>query len=314
MAETQVTQNLPPEYIQQGYTNLIQNASDYVGSAGPLPNFQLAGFSPAQQQAMQQAYSMQGYSYDPSTGFTQTGQAAGQPEMELGLGALGQYGNQAGSLYNQAASAQFDPSSYKNYLNPFQDEITKAINEQGAMAQNQAAAQQAMGGTYGGSRGQIQQGQIQGNIFDTIGQATSQNYNTAMGQAMQNFQNEQQRGFAGAQGLGALGQSMNQGYQNQAMMQNQLQGQGVNQMMGIGQMQQQLGQASLDADRANQMQLINRPMQMYGFMSDILSGAPATMGYQYTQNYGQAGSPFSQMLGTGASILGGLGQFGKMMK
>ena len=85
-------------------------------------------------------------------------------------------------------------------------------------------------------------------------------------------------------------------------------------MMGIGQMQQQLGQASLDADRANQMQLINRPMQMYGFMSDILSGAPATMGYQYTQNYGQAGSPFSQMLGTGASILGGLGQFGKMMK
>ena len=98
------------------------------------------------------------------------------------------------------------------------------------------------------------------------------------------------------------------------MMQNQLQGQGVNQMMGIGQMQQQLGQASLDADRANQMQLINRPMQMYGFMSDILSGAPATMGYQYTQNYGQAGSPFSQMLGTGASILGGLGQFGKMMK
>ena len=44
-------------------------------------------------------------------------------------------------------------------MNPFQDEITAAINEQGQMAQNQAAAQQAMGGVYGGARGQIQQGQ-----------------------------------------------------------------------------------------------------------------------------------------------------------
>ena len=313
MAETQITQALPPEYIQQGYTNLIKNVQDYVGGAQPLPNFQLAGFSPAQQQAMNMAYASQGYSYDPTTGFTKTGDAVGQPEMAMGLGALGTYGNQAGALYNQAANAQFDPGSYKQYLNPFQDEITAAINEQGQMAQNQAAAQQAMGGTYGGSRGQIQQGQIQGNIFDTIGQATAQNYNNAMGQAFNTFQNQQANQFAGAQGLGALGMGMNQGYQNQAQMQNALSASGIGQLMGIGGMQQQQGQAYLDMERANQLQAINRPMQMYGFMSDILSGAPSTMGYQYTQNYGQAGSPFSQMLGTGATILGGLGSFNKMM-
>ncbi len=312
MAESQVIQNLPPEYIQQGYTNLIKNVGDYVGSAPALPDFQLAGFSPAQQQAMQMAYGMQGYSYDPTKGFTKTGAAAGQPEMAMGLGALGTYGTQAGNLYNQAASAQFDPQSYKDYMNPFQDTITAAINEQGQMAQNQAAAQQAMGGVYGGSRGQIQQGQIQGNIFDTVAQSTAQNYGNAMNQAFNAFQNQQANQFAGAQGLGALGMGLGQAYGQQAQMQNALQAQGIGQLMGIGGMQNQQAQAFLDMQRANQIQNINRPMQMYGFMSDILSGAPSTMGYQYTQNYGQAGSPFSQMLGTGATILGGLGTLKKL--
>jgi hypothetical protein len=312
MAESQVIQNLPPEYIQQGYTNLIKNVGDYVGSAPALPDFQLAGFSPAQQQAMQMAYGMQGYSYDPTKGFTKTGAAAGQPEMAMGLGALGTYGTQAGNLYNQAASAQFDPQSYKDYMNPFQDTITAAINEQGQMAQNQAAAQQAMGGVYGGSRGQIQQGQIQGNIFDTVAQSTAQNYGNAMNQAFNAFQNQQSNQFAGAQGLGALGMGLGQAYGQQAQMQNALQAQGIGQLMGIGGMQNQQAQAFLDMQRANQIQNINRPMQMYGFMSDILSGAPSTMGYQYTQNYGQAGSPFSQMLGTGATILGGLGTLKKL--
>ena len=312
MAESQVIQNLPPEYIQKAYTELIKNVGDYAGSAPALPDFQLAGFSPAQQQAMKMAYGMQGYSYDPTTGFTKTGPAAGQAEMAMGLGALGTYGTQAGNLYNQAAAAKFDPQSYKDYMNPFQDTITQAINEQGQMAQNQAAAQQAMGGVYGGSRGQIQQGQIQGNIFDTIAQSTAQNYGNAMNQAFNTFQNQQANQFAGAQGLGALGMGMNQGFQNQAQMQNALQGAGIGQLMGIGGMQNQQAQAFLDMQRANQIQQINRPMQMYGFMSDILSGAPSTMGYQYTQNYGQAGSPFSQMLGTGASILGGIGAFNKM--
>ena len=312
MAESQVIQNLPPEYIQKAYTELIKNVGDYAGSAPALPDFQLAGFSPAQQLAMQQAYGMQGYSYDPTTGFTKTGPAAGQAEMAMGLGSLANYGTQAGNLYNQASSAQFDPQSYKDYMNPFQDTITQAINEQGQMAQNQAAAQQAMGGVYGGSRGQIQQGQIQGNIFDTIAQSTAQNYGNAMNQAFNTFQNQQANQFAGAQGLGALGMGMNQGFQNQAQMQNALQSAGVGQLMGIGGMQNQQAQSYLDMQRANQIQQINRPMQMYGFMSDILSGAPSTMGYQYTQNYGQAGSPFSQMLGTGASILGGIGAFNKM--
>ena len=133
-----------------------------------------------------------------------------------------------------------------------------------------------------------------------------------MGQAMNTFQNQQKAQLMGAQGIGALGQALGQGFGQQAQLQNALATQGIGAMMGIGGMQQKMGQGILDMQRANQLQNINRPMQLYGFMSDILSGAPATMGYQYTQNYGQAGSPFSQMLGTAATALGGIGTLGKM--
>jgi hypothetical protein len=313
MAESQVIQNLPPEYIQQGYTNLIKNVSDYVGSAPALPQFQLAGFSPAQQQAMNMAFAQQGFQYDPTTGFTATGTGPGyQPALDAGLGALAQYGKQAGDLYGQATSAQFDPQSYQQFMNPFQDQLNAEIQKQGQMAQNQAAAQQVSRGAYGGSRGQIQSSMIDQGVMDTIGQLTAQNFNTAMGQAMNTFQNQQKAQLMGAQGIGALGQALGQGFGQQAQLQNALATQGIGQMMGIGGMQQKMGQGILDMQRANQLQNINRPMQLYGFMSDILSGAPATMGYQYTQNYGQAGSPFSQMLGTAATALGGIGSLNKM--
>ena len=82
--------------------------------------------------------------------------------------------------------------------------------------------------------------------------------------------------------------------------------------MGLGQQQQTGAQAELDRQRANVLQAQNQPMALYGFMSDILGGSPSTMGYQYQQSYGQPGSPFSQMLGTGATLLGGLGTLGKI--
>ena len=146
----------------------------------------------------------------------------------------------------------------------------------------------------------------------TIRDAYTDQFNNAMGQAYGAFTNQQQRGMAGAQGLGALGMGLNQGYQNQAQMAQGLGQQQFSTMMGLGQQQQSGAQAELDRQRANILQAQNQPMQLYGFMSDILGGSPSTMGYQYQQSYGQPGSPFSQMLGTGASLLGGLGTLGKL--
>ena len=258
------------------------------------------------------AYANMGYSYDPSTGFTKTGDALGASEMAQGLGALDKYGAQAGDLYSQSAAATFDPSSYQDYMNPYMDNITDKINEQSQLAQNQAAGQQAMGGVFGGSRGQIQSGMIDEARLGTIRDAYTDQFNNAMGQAYGAFTNQQQRGMAGAQGLGALGMGLNQGYQNQAQMAQGLGQQQFSTMMGLGQQQQSGAQAELDRQRANVLQAQNQPMQLYGFMSDILGGSPSTMGYQYQQSYGQPGSPFSQMLGTGASLLGGLGTLGKL--
>ena len=202
--------------------------------------------------------------------------------MAQGLGALDKYGAQAGDLYSQSAAATFDPSSYQDYMNPYMDNITDKINEQSQLAQNQAAAQQAMGGTYGGSRGQIQSGMIDEARMGTIRDAYTDQFNNAMGQAYGAFTNQQQRGMAGAQGLGALGMGLNQGYQNQAQMAQGLGQQQFSTMMGLGQQQQSGAQAELDRQRANVLQAQNQPMQLYGFMSDILGGSPSTICLLYT--------------------------------
>jgi len=180
-------------------------------------------------------------------------------------------------------------------MTPYMDNITAEINKQSQIAQNQAAGQQAMGGVYGGSRGQIQSGMIDEARMDTISDAYTDQFNNAMQQAYGAFTNQQQRGMAGAQGLGALGMGLNQGYQNQAQMAQGMGQQQFGQMMGLGQQQQQGAQAELDRQRANILQAQNQPMALYGFMSDILGGSPSTMGYQYQQTYGQPGSPLTNV-------------------
>ena len=313
MAEQSVIQNLPPEYIQKAYTDLLKNVADYVGGAQPLPDFQLAGLSPAQKQARIMQFANLGFDYDPVKGFTKTGSAVGADSLSKGLAALGDYGKQAGDLYSSAGLAKFDPQSYKAFMNPFQDELIAEVNKATNIQKNLAAGQQTRGGVFGGSRGQIQSGMIDQGAQDTIGKLTAANFNNAMKSAMVDFQNQQKNQLVSARGLGALGLGMSGQYGRTAQLENALANQGVMQMMGIGAQDQKMAQANLDMDRANILQAQNQPMALYGFMSDILAGAPSTMGYQYQQTYGQPGSMFSNILGTGATLLGGLGTLGKIV-
>jgi hypothetical protein len=95
-------------------------------------------------------------------------------------------------------------------------------------------------------------------------------------------------------GLGALG--------------SQLGMQDVQSLLGIGGMQQQLGQARLEADRAQQLAAQQEPFRRLTFASDILRGVPSGQ-IAYTQQ--PSTNPFAQALGLGIAGLGALGQFGQ---
>ena len=112
-----------------------------TGSQMPYADQQLAGLSDAQQQAITSA--MQGV-------------GAYQPYLQQGAEAMGQGIGALGTAQQGAAGAVYDPNSYKDFMDPYTEDVIAAtqadIARQGAMQQNQIGAGAARSGAFGGSR------------------------------------------------------------------------------------------------------------------------------------------------------------------
>ena len=105
-----------------------------------IPTQQLAAFDPQQTQA-----------FDLAT----QGIGGYQPQMNLA------------SQYAQKAA---DPTSYQDFLNPYQSYVTQGIEDQFAKAQNQAAQQAVQTGAFGTEREGLQRSDLQGQQAQTVGQ------------------------------------------------------------------------------------------------------------------------------------------------
>ena len=252
----------------------------------------IAGFSPMQQQAMQNA---QGMSVAP-----QVGQGTAAATM-AGLGGLG-------------VAGQANPYGFQNqvggYMNPYMNQILAPqlaeANRQydiGATKQQSAATQ---AGAFGGSREAIMAAENERNRNTGLNQIIGQGYNTAFTNAQnqynQNLQN-QLAGFGMAnQAAGQLGQLGQQQYQ-QGMGINQLQAQYGGQQQAL----QQQGLTQAYQDFQNQQ---NYPYKQLGFMSDMIRGLP--LGQQSTKSvYEPPGSISGQIAGLGMGALG-ISQLGKL--
>jgi len=259
---TQVT-GMSPE-MEAKYLWLMDQARNLAkpSAAGPLPAQQVAEFTPYQTQALDKAYEGIGAWQDY-------------------LGEAPQYDAQGKQIKAGTGMVQdFDPESYKQYLDPYQDYVTQGISEQYDKAIDQANMGAAGKGAFGGSRQGIMNAELLGGKALGVGQSLSQGYGTAMGLAKGDFENKMQR------------------YGMAAGMTQQL-GQGdVASLMGAGSIQQQRNQQVMDADY--QAMLTNRydPQQRFGWMSDIFRGQPSG---QMAMTYGSAPqtNPLSQALGAG---------------
>ena len=264
-----------------------------------VPAQQVAGFSPTQLAAMQQAYGGIG-AYQPYL------QAAGAGQQA----ALGT----AGAGVQSLAGMQFDPSGIQQWMDPYQSAVTqealKEIDRQAAMAENKLAGQAVGAGAFGGSRYGLQQSELARSAQDMrsrrIFEDLSRNYQQAQG-AMQaaNAARAQQ-----AQGFGQLGQVTSGisgamaglGGQAQAMGQSD-----VNQLMGIGGLQQQQAQRGFDVNTANLQALQNAPFQQLSTGAGILQQlSPQMMGTQTTAPLPQT-NPYLQAAGAVGSLGVGLG-------
>lgn len=219
-----------------------------------IPKQQIAGFSPQQ--------------------------IAAQNLVTQGIGGFQPYLAEAQRLAGKAA----DPTSYQDFLNPYQSYVTKGIQDQFAQAQNQAAAQAAKTGAFGTEREGIQRAELQAKEAQTVGESLAQGYGQAQQMAQQ------------AYGQGAQQQmAMGSGAQQMAMAD-------ISNLMQSGAQQQQLAQTAFDADYRQKLQQMYEPYQRLGFVSDIFQGAPTSASSLAMATTPQA-NPLAQAVGAGISGL-----------
>jgi|TARA_R110001592_G_scaffold65654_5_gene201421 hypothetical protein len=210
----------------------------------------------------------------PLSGLEQAGIAqAGQ--VGVGAGTVGQ-----GITALQGAQAAPNISSF---LNPYQSYVTDEITRQAGIATNRLGAQAVASGAFGGGRQGIAEAEIERARLANIGQAQAQGFQTALGAA----QTQRQQQLAAGATLGSLGA------QQQAMsladIQSQLQAGGV---------QRGIGQAGLEAQRQTALQRQYEPYQRIEFLKGIMTNLPTTQS-TLTATTAPGANPVGQALGAG---------------
>ena len=294
------SQTFLPAYQENYLKDLLANAAALGTEGGvQVPEYQVAGMTPLQKQAIQMGASGLG-AYAP---FFQS--AAGA--MGTGLGTIGQ-----GAQTLAGSTRSFDPASVSQFMNPYTEDVIrqseKDIARLGTKQQQGLSDQAVQAGAFGGGRQAIGSAEIGRNVLDqqarTGAGLRAQGYQQAMGQAQSAFENQQRRQQQASQIFGGLGQAQAGLGQGMAQLGLGLQGaqqKDVSSLLGLGGLEQAQQQAGLDAYRKTISERARSPYQNIGFLSDIFRGVPSTGG-TYTQKQTQDPSMLSQVAGTPLNI------------
>ena len=289
-----------PDYQRDFLEKLLTDVRATAEQPVDLPEIQVAGLTPIQQQAIERGVA---------------GIGSFQPMLQAGSDILG-----------MGVSAAM-PDSTQAFMNPFIqnviDQNLADIQRQGDIARQQIGSSAVQQGAFGGSRQAVLQGEIAADVMDqqarTGAQLRSAGFqqaqNLAQQAAQQQLRQAQLTGQLG-QTTGALGAQIGQmGTQTAALGQlgQQMGVQDINTLLGIGGLQQGQQQKGLDITRENLLAQQALPFQRVGFLSDIFRGVPALQ-----QTVSRTSTPppsrMSQLGGLGIAGLGAIGQAGGFSK
>ena len=246
-----VTQREAPG-VEARKLSLYDEAARLAAQPVNLPAVQVAPISGIEQAAIRQAGQV----------------GVGAPTVGAGITAL--QGAQAAPNISQ-------------FFNPFQSYVTDEINRQSQMAQNQLSAQAVASGAFGGGRQGIAQAELERARLAQVGQAQAQGFQTALGAA----QTQRQQQLAAGQALGQLGA------QQQAMSLADIQAQ-----LQAGAVQRGIGQQQLEAQRQTALQRSYEPFQRIEFLKGIMTNLPTTQS-TITASTAPGSNPLGQALGAG---------------
>ncbi len=238
-------------------------------------------------------------------------QTAGLSPLEIqarnlagGLGGFAPQLNQAAQYYQQSAMG-YNPMAAQSFMNPYMQNVyqpqMQEISRLGEQQKRDARSRQAQTGAFGGSRGAIQEAEIDRNTMQQQAQASGdllyRGYGDSMDRSMSAFQDMQGRRAGAAAGMAGLGQ---QGY-------DMLTGQ-IGTMAGLGQMGRGIQDAAFANQYAAATQMADEPfMRMQRAMALMQGLSPFFPAYTsgFGGGMGQMGAyqdPSSFSKGLGALI------------
>ena len=262
------------ELDEQGNPRLDQYGEQIQQVEGGVPRPDVMRMTQAQQDAIALQKS--------GIGLYEDAMDLGAKTLDTGLGA---YQQGVGTL--EGTTERYDPTSYKEFYDPFVGEVIDQtysdLDEAQAMEQGRLGADTVAAGAFGGSRQGIQQALL---AKDTMGQKAkfgsqlrSQAYQQAQQGAQSAFENQQNRGQQAAQIFGQLGQGIAGLGVKQAALGEAAQGaaqRDVNALFNVGSIEQQQQQTEYDVQRNAAIEEAYEPFQRFSYMSDIFRGVPST--------------------------------------
>jgi|DEB0MinimDraft_10_1074344.scaffolds.fasta_scaffold24417_2 hypothetical protein len=270
-------QQLDPKIAKEVY-KLLENVKDVTKDyrRADVPEREVAGLTEAQKAAQDLLAS----------------------QLGGGVGGYKQFMDQAGQ-YLGGTEFGIQESDISQFMNPYQAAIQKEIDTSFAKAQQEQAARQQGQGSYGGSRAALGQAALEGERMDAYAKAAADTYAQAIDAAAKSEALGLEQALKGA-GIGELAQMLG--------------GRDIEALYGMGEKERQLMQAELEAGRLNTLEEQKRPLESYGFLSDIIRGVPTSQSTA-TSETTQTADPslMNQILGAGIgglSIYGGLNKMG----
>jgi hypothetical protein len=256
---TETTQQIVREApaIEALKIDLLKDARKLAAKPLDLPGYEVAGFAPAQQTAMNAAIGQGIGAFDPyltsanqavTQAYGTTGEAA---NVLRGADTRDQYG-EAQNVLSEGIGAlaqgggQYDPTMAAQFMNPYQAQVTQQalaeMRRQGDIARQGAAAQAVRSGAFGGTREGVQRAEMERGLQDVMSQRIFQDYAQNYGQAQQagmgTFEAAKQRQLSLGQGLGQAAAGI-------GSLAGQEFGQGAQMSSGLGQLGAQQGQIGI---------------------------------------------------------------------
>ena len=257
---TQTTVQREAPGIESRKLALYDEAIELAKQPIEVPEYQVAGPSPLEQQAFQMA--------------GQTG--VGQTTTTAGIGAI---------LSGNILAAQ--QPDIEAFMNPYQRYVIDEVNRQAEMKENQLSAQAITAGAFGGGREGVARAELENRRLGQIGQLQAAGFQSALGaaQAQQKFQTD----AALSTGKQLLGAGAQQQLQTQ---------QDIAQLGQAGALQRSLADRALAAERQTTIARQYEPFQRMEFAKGIMTTLP-TAASTVTQTSAPGTNPFAQALGAG---------------